>query len=131
MTEMKSNSQPVKCLGCGRKLKAKASIAQQRGPRCQARWTAATAEALASLDLSAFTGEQVVKAAELIAENAIVAASSAPLAADRPNVYRAMASSGQLVYFTTAVMCSCKAGQYGRPCYHRAAALVLDTVAAA
>lgn len=121
----------TKCLGCGRKLKAKASIAQRRGPRCQAKWTERTAAALASLDLSAYTGEQVVKAAELIAENAIVAASSAPLAADRPNVYRAMASAGDIAYFTTIDMCSCKAGQYGRRCYHRAAALVLDTVAAA
>jgi hypothetical protein len=129
MTKTQS-SQPVKCLGCGRKLKAKASVAQQRGPRCHAKWLERTAAALDSIDLSAYTGEQVVKAAELIAENAIVPASAAPLATDRPNVYHVVSGRGNAIYFTTTEMCSCKAGQHGWRCYHRAAALVLDTVAA-
>lgn len=118
-----TKTQITKCLGCGRKLKAKASVAAQRGPRCRAKYEARVAEALASLDLSAYTGEQVVKAAELIAENAIVAATE-PSA----GIYWTVASDGLRRYTTWADRCTCKAGQYGRRCYHRAAALVLDTV---
>lgn len=116
----------TKCLGCGRKLKAKASVAAQRGPKCRAKYEARVAEALASLDLSAYTGEQVVKAAELIAENAIAAYLARPTG---EQIYIAVASDGQQRYTTEADRCTCKAGQYGRRCYHRAAALVLDTVA--
>ncbi len=125
-------SQTVKCLGCGRKLKAKASVAQQRGPRCQAKHAARIETALnfAAIDLAAsYTDEQVDKAIELIEQNAIAELAYVPRI-DR-HLYLAVSSDGAQRYNTTADTCTCKAGQYGRRCYHRAAALVLDTMTAA
>ncbi len=126
------NGQTVKCLGCGRKLKAKASVAQQRGPRCQAKHVARVDAALASLltgELAAYTEEQVIKAAELIAENAIIDRGVPAFRIGDQHLYQAVSSDGHLRYTATAESCTCKAGQYGRSCYHRAAALVLDTMA--
>lgn len=128
----KRNGQTVKCLGCGRKLKAKASVAQRRGPRCQKRYTREIETALNLLEIDLFasyTEEQIVKATELIAENAIVDRGSPYFRIGGQHLYQAVSSNGELLYSATAESCTCKAGQHGRRCYHRAAALILDTVA--
>lgn len=121
------NANRVRCLGCRRWLKAKASVAAQRGPKCLAKYNARLEASLASLDLSTYTSEQIVKAAELIAENAIV---ERLVIATGGRVYLAVASDGSQWYTTSRFSCTCKAGQYGRTCYHRLAATVLDAVAA-
>lgn len=123
-------SQPVKCLGCGRKLKAKASVAQGRGPRCQerhvARLTALTADAIAALPEVGFTADQRDKASDLIEDKAIL-----PAASSAPGLYIVVSGNGLNSYATRSNECTCTAGRYGRTCYHRAAAIVLDFVRSA
>lgn len=129
MTKSKGGER-VKCLGgCGRWLKAKASIARGRGPKCQARYEREieTALNLLAIDLaSEYSEEQVGKATELIEENGITPALTRPTG---QRIYLAVSSDGSQRYTAERDRCTCKAGQYGRRCYHRAAALVLDTVA--
>lgn len=124
--------QTVKCLGCGRKLKAKASVAQRRGPRCQERYTREIETALnfAAIDLAAsYTDRQIDKAVELIEQNAIMPYLWADSGTPTNGIYLTVSSDGQHRYTTGAARCTCKAGRHGRRCYHRAAALVLDAVA--
>lgn len=113
-------SAPTHCLRCGRPLRAARSIARGRGRWCQAK----VRTAAESADLSAFTAEQADKARELIELGAIVPTS-------RDGVYSAVSSDGTTVYLVNAAAqtCGCKAGEHGRLCYHRAAALVLETAA--
>jgi hypothetical protein len=108
-------SEDTRCLRCGRKLTAQASVARGTGRGCRARITAAAGTA----DLSAFTPAQVEKAAEAIAEGAVVPTS-------RPGMYAVSSSDGSLVYMVDATCqaCTCKAGERGRRCWHRAAALI-------
>lgn len=120
----------TKCKGCGRKLKAKASVAQGRGPRCQAKHVARLAQlindAIGALPEVGFTADQRDKAADLLADGGIV-----PAAESAPGLYLAVSTNGENNYATRADACNCKAGRYGRACYHRAAALVLDVVRSA
>ena len=121
----KTSGRTATCLGCGRKLKAKGSVAAQRGPRCRERYEREIEAALnlLAIDLAAeYSEEQVSKATELIEENAIL-----PVATH--GVYFTASGDGERSYRTSADWCSCKAGQYGRRCYHRAAATILDVVA--
>lgn len=107
----------TRCLrpGCGRKLTAPASIKAGYGPVCRKRIReAARAEAL-----NGFSAVQAAKATELIETAAIV-----PL--NRPGVYRAVSSSGDVIYLTSAHTCNCPAGLNNRSCYHVAAARVLN-----
>jgi hypothetical protein len=113
-------AQPTRCLRCGRRLTAQASVSRGTGRTCAARITAA-AEAT---DLSAFKPAQVEAAREAIADGAVIPTS-------RPAVYAVSSSDGTLVYITDAYAqtCSCKAGANGRGCWHVAAALVLEAAA--
>lgn len=132
MTKNKSGER-VKCLGgCGRMLKAKASVARGRGPKCQARYEReieAALETLAAYLAEAYTAEQVSKATELIEESGIVDHGVPAFRIGAQHRYLAVSSDGAKRYQTTADSCTCKAGQYGRRCYHRAAATILDVAA--
>lgn len=110
----------TKCRRCGRVLTSAKSIADGYGRTCKAR----VAAALAAVELDGFSAEQVSKAADVIADAAIVPSSSRGL-------YIVVASDGDDRYLTGAQQCSCKAAQYGRACYHRAAATIMDAVMAA
>jgi len=68
-------------------------------------------------DLSIYKPEQVAKAAELIAEGAIV-----PL---RSVIFLAVSSDGRRQYRTAPGACTCPAGIRGVRCYHTAAARIL------
>ena len=70
--------------------------------------------------LANFTPRQRLQAAQLIAEERIVATA-------RPAAYSVVGSDGQTVYIATADTCTCPAGQRGTRCYHRAAAIALNT----
>lgn len=90
-------------MACGAPLRASAGF----GPRCRARVARAAAQA-------------VGRAAELIEDGGIVPAA-------RPGVFVAVSSDGTRFYVADAVSgtCTCTAGQYGRRCYHLAAAEAL------
>lgn len=104
------------CLRCGRLLHSPKSIAVGYGPTC-ARKIAAAAKVV---DLAAYKTEQVTKATELIASGALV-----PTGA---HTFLTVASDGVTRYETDAYhqTCSCKAGQFGRKCYHLLSALILE-----
>lgn len=126
---MTTSHQPTaKCLrpGCGRTLRAKASVACGYGPVCRARIRAAAlAEAVRG-----FAAAQVEKARELIADGGLV-----PFT--RPGIFQAASSKGDgTVYLVSATgACNCPAGlRSGKAdrCYHVAAArMVALTVKAA
>src|SRR5689334_19861733 len=106
MTKTKRSEQ-VRCLGCGRWLKAKASVAARRGPKCLARYNAEMAKTLEMLaaDLAAnYTAEQVDKATGLIEDNAIVKRIERPTGR---GVYLAVSSDGSQWYTTEAGRCTC------------------------
>ena len=114
-----ANTQPTTtshCLRCGRSLRSAKSIATGYGPTC-ARKIATAAKVV---DLGAYKADQVTKATELIATGALV-----PTGA---HTFLTVASDGVTRYETDAYhqTCSCKAGQFGRRCYHLAAALIAD-----
>lgn len=102
------------CLRCGRTLRSAASVKASYGPVCRARIRAAAlAEALRD-----FTAAQRDKAAELIADGALV-----PV---RRGIFRTVSSKGDAQYLTAATgQCNCPAGLRGRRCYHGAAARTL------
>lgn len=106
---------PVHCCRCDRALRSPKSVARQYGPGC-ARKIAAAAK---TVDLADYKAEQVTKAAQLIADGAIVRTGA---------LYLAVATDGITRYETdpAAGTCSCKAGQHGRRCYHLAGALILQ-----
>lgn len=112
----------TKCRKCHRVLRAADSIARGYGPTCFAKVRAALASV--TDQLAGFSTEQVRAASDVIADAAIVPSSTRGL-------YIVVASKGDDRYLTGAQTCSCKAAQYGRPCYHRAAALIMDAVIAA
>lgn len=108
--------QPTRCLrpGCGRVLRAPASVKAGYGPVCRAKIRAAAlAEALRD-----FTAAQIEKARELIEMGGLV-----PV---RPGIFRTVSSQGDETYLTAATgQCNCPAGLRGRRCYHGAAARTL------
>jgi hypothetical protein len=110
----------TRCLRCGRRLTAQASIARGTGRTCKARIVAAAEVA----DLGEFHGWQVDKAREAIEQGAIVPSS-------REGLYAAVSGDGVTVYLVDARerSCTCKAAANGRRCYHLASALILATAA--
>jgi len=110
------STEPIRCQGCKRPLRAAASIAAGRGPRCLAK---ARAAALTDA-VKDFTPAQVEKALEAIAEGAVVATS-------RPGIYRCVSSDGSTVYLVAYEGCTCPSGTrgLGRLCWHRAAVRLL------
>lgn len=103
----------AKCRKCHRTLTDPKSVARGYGRRCAAKVAAAAAAAVAT-----FKPAQVVKALELIASGEI-----RPSGLD--SFYRVRD------YRVDSTLCTCKAGQHGRTCYHLIAARVLDSVQAA
>jgi hypothetical protein len=101
----------VKCLrpGCGRTLRATASIACGYGPVCRAKIRAARMAEI----LKGFTAAQVEKARELIADGGLVPTS-------QPGVFRAVSSDGERTYLTHSKTCGCPWGLRGKakPCFH-------------
>ncbi len=104
----------VKCQGCGRTLRAAASVAAGRGPQCRARVRRAAAV------IDAKPG-QVTKALELIADGGIVPTS-------RRGVFRTVGSKGDVIYLTHSNTCTCPSGLRrltACTCYHSVAARLL------
>lgn len=104
----------VKCLRCGRTLRAAASVKAGYGRGCQARIRKAAIDAA----FEGFSDDQRAKAGELIRDGGLVPTS-------RPGVFRTVGSKGDVTYLTHSAACNCPAGLRGRPCYHLAAARVL------
>ncbi|MEU6785893.1 helix-turn-helix domain-containing protein [Nonomuraea angiospora] len=73
------------------------------------------------VDLSIFKPDQVDKAREAVEQRAILRTS-------RPGMYAAVSSDGSTTYLTHAAGCSCRAGQRGIRCWHRAAVAILAGV---
>lgn len=99
---------PAKCLRCGRKLTASASLGY--GPVCRRR----IRQAAAATETPGVKPEQHAKAVELIEQGAIVPTS-------RPGVFRAVSSDGSVIYLAHSATCTCPAGLRGRTCYHSVA----------
>ena len=110
---MATTQTTTKCGRCGRTLTAAKAVAEGYGRTCKARIAAAA-------KVAADQPAQVTKALELIADGGIVRATGA--------LFLAMSSDGTVRYEVnpTAGSCSCKAGQYGRPCYHKLAATLVS-----
>lgn len=105
----------TRCLRCGRKLRATASITRGYGPGCRARILAA-AKLTA---LTGYTADQITKARELIEDGGI--------ARIRRSIYRVTASNGTSTYLTAATgQCNCPAGLRSRTCYHVATARIIS-----
>ena len=73
--------------------------------------------------LANFTPRQRLQAAQLIADERITAAERAATFL----VWQNRDGEWTAVYITTADTCTCPAGQHGTRCYHRAAAIALNT----
>jgi hypothetical protein len=116
MTPTNTDSHPVSCLRCGRKLRSAASIRHGYGAWCRARIRAAAiAEAVKD-----FSAAQVDKARELIADKGIVPT-------NRAGIFRAVSSDGTQNYLVAITgNCNCRAGLLARRCYHTAAAVILS-----
>jgi hypothetical protein len=112
----------ARCLRCGRRLTASASISAGYGRTCRSRIRIAAEAA----DLAGFHGWQVEKAREAIEMRAVVPSS-------RTGLYASVSSDGVTVYLTDARerSCTCKAAANGRRCYHLVAALILAAAAPA
>ena len=106
-------SETTRCLRCGHRLTAQASINAGYGPICRARIRAAKLTAA----LTGYTAAQIAKAREVITDAAIIPTNLAA-------VFRAISSDGTSVYLTTADGCTCPAR---KQCYHRAAVTILTT----
>lgn len=119
---MTERTEQIRCLRCGRRLTARASVSAGYGRTCKTR----IAEAAEIADLSEFHGWQIEKAREAIELRAVVPSS-------RPGLYASVSSDGTTVYLTDAreASCTCKAAANGRRCYHSAAALILTASAPA
>jgi hypothetical protein len=116
-TEITASTE-ARCLGCGRKISSKESLAVMRGSGCRAKLRKAARTA----DLSAWTPAQVEKARELIEDGGIVRAG------ERPDVFRAVSEDGEELHVTTPKGCNCDASRgllAKRPCYHRCAAVIV------
>jgi Family of unknown function (DUF6011) len=114
MTE--TGTHTARCLRCGRKLTAPASIASGYGSGCRARIRRAVPELPPGVSAA-----QRDQAAELIADGGVVPTS-------RPGVYSTVSTDGDVVYLTTAGACGCAAytrGE-GRVCYHRVAVMTIN-----
>lgn len=96
------------CARCGRTLTDPKSVAAGVGPKCAKRIAKTAVVVMAQRPAA-----QVDKALELIADGAVVL--------DRRGVFTVISSDGAQRYATTPTQCTCKAGTFGRVCYHRVA----------
>lgn len=131
MREINETPAPAKCVRCGRKLTAPASVAAGLGPTCQVKRAAEEREMLA-LE-AGFTARQVEDARELLEDGG--------LAHLRGTLYLAVSTDGRQIHRLdlAAGACTCEHGirrvRFGRPvlksgalgipgCYHLAAAFI-------
>lgn len=105
-------AQPARCRRCGRMLTAAATLADPSGMgrTCRRR---VREQARAEI-VAAYKPHQIERALQLIADGGLVATGV-------PGEFRAVSGIGDETYAVAAFGCGCKAGQYGRACYHRAA----------
>jgi hypothetical protein len=105
---------PVTCKRCGRRLSSESSCAAGYGPVCARRMR----NALTDIG-TAFKAHQIVSATELIADGGVVVGPG--------RTCIAVSSDGARTYVVdvTAGTCTCKAGEYGRRCFHLAASIAL------
>lgn len=101
----------AKCSRCGRTLTDPKSVAAKLGPVCAKK---RAAEQRASEVIAKHQPAQVDKAIELIGDAAILPTGH--------GLFLVVSSAGDVRYETSTTRCSCKAGQFGRLCYHRVAA---------
>lgn len=94
------------CKTCGRRITAARSLANGRGPVCQARYEALTAV------VAAEQPTQIAKAAELIDDRGLIQVAG--------SLWQAASSDGTTRYQVDAATgrCTCPAGRHGRRCYH-------------
>lgn len=74
-------------------------------------------------NLDTFKPEQIEKAREAIEQQAILPTS-------RPGLFTTVSSDGSTTYLTHSCGCTCRAGQRGIRCWHRAAVAILTAAAA-
>jgi hypothetical protein len=112
MTTKTAPATTAHCHRCGRVLRAAKSIADGYGRTC-ARKVAEAAKA------AALTDTQAVKVADALEAGAV--------SHRVRNLFQVVSSDGATVYDVdlAAGSCTCKAGQYGRVCYHLKSAAVL------
>jgi hypothetical protein len=106
--------EPVACKRCGRSLRSASSRSAGYGPVCARRMRHAIADIGA-----AYQPHQIASATELIADGGVVVGPG--------RTCLAVSSDGQRTYVVdvTAGTCTCKAGEFGRRCFHLAAAICL------
>lgn len=112
-----TTSQTATCReqGCGRTLRAAKSVAQGRGPVCQAKYEARIAQAAKTEP-----ADRVAKAVELVEDGGVVRDGFLWLATSSDGNTRYEVNPGAGDHGT----CTCTAGQYGRKCYHIVAAVL-------
>ena len=108
-----------RCLrpGCNGKLTSPESIARGYSKACAAKIRAAAKAA----DLSAWTPSQLEDAHQAVEDGAVVPST-------RSGVFQVVSSDGSEVYRTHADGCTCPNGlkpRPGRPCWHRAAVVIV------
>lgn len=100
------------CKRCGRTLTDPKSVAAGIGPRCAKRIADA-----AVIVMAQHSETSVAKAVELIGDAGIVHVGR--------GLFVTVSSDGITRYETTAASCACKAGTFGRTCYHQVAAKLI------
>ena len=114
----RTGTETRKCLGgCGRTLRSAKAVARGYGSRCWAK----IREAAKQVDLSAWTPQQVEDARQAIEDGAVVPSA-------RKGVFHVVSSDGSEVHLTHRNGCNCVSGlktRQPRPCYHRAAAVIV------
>ena len=109
-------NETAKCRRCHRVLRSTASLAAGIGRVCARK---ERQEQAARLVLANYTEVQVEKVRQLLADGGVARVNR--------HVFLAVSSTGTEQYEvnTTHASCTCKAGQFGRQCYHLAAAQLL------
>jgi hypothetical protein len=119
---MTAQATPTRCLRCGRKISAPASVSAGYGPVCRS----LIRKAVATIRIEDVSDAQHSKAVELIEAGGLVPSA-------RPGVFFAVSSDGTTNYITDtgAGTCTCKAGERGRRCYHLIAGHLVGAATAA
>lgn len=98
---------------------------RQRIPQAPVRGEPAEADIRLCEAVQGFTDDQVTRALALIAANGVVKAAGASA------IYVATSSDGISKYLCDRWACQCPTGRKQKPCYHRAAVLLLEADAKA
>lgn len=106
---------PVTCTRCGRALKDPKSRERGRGPVCERKYRAAIEEGT-KLTSASIVGQALA----LVANGAVVKNGT-------DSFYTVTTEGG--TYRTDRTLCTCLAGQNGRPCKHLMAVVLLEVKA--